>query len=52
MGPITWQIRDHAGLRSATELLHRAYKTALRCSATETSTPTIPPNDGHDWWPE
>ena len=29
MGPITWQIRDLAGLRSATELLHRAYTTAV-----------------------
>ncbi|MBV8347624.1 MAG: hypothetical protein JOZ49_08835 [Mycolicibacterium sp.] len=29
MGPITWQIRDLAGLRSATELLHRAYLTAV-----------------------
>jgi hypothetical protein len=29
MGPITWQIRDLAGLRSTTELLHRAYLTAV-----------------------
>ena len=29
MGPITWQIRDLAGLRGATELLHRAYLTAV-----------------------
>ena len=29
MGPITWQIRDLAGLRSATELLHRAHTTAV-----------------------
>jgi hypothetical protein len=29
MGPITWQIRDQVGLRGATELLHRAYKSAV-----------------------
>ena len=29
MGPITWQIRDQVGLRSATELLHHAYTTAV-----------------------
>lgn len=28
-GPITWQIRDHAGLRSALQLLRRAHKTAI-----------------------
>jgi hypothetical protein len=29
MGPITWQIRDQAGLRSAIDLLHRGYKFAV-----------------------
>ena len=29
MGPITWQIRDLAGLHSATDLLHRAHTTAV-----------------------
>jgi hypothetical protein len=28
-GPITWQIRDHAGLTSVTEILHRAYTSAI-----------------------
>ena len=28
-GPITWQIRDHAGLISVTEILHRAYTSAI-----------------------
>jgi hypothetical protein len=28
-GPITWQIRDHVGLRSAMELLTSAHKTAI-----------------------
>jgi hypothetical protein len=28
-GPITWQIRDRAGLSSATEILHRAYISAI-----------------------
>jgi hypothetical protein len=28
MGPITWQIRDLVGLRSATQLWHRAHTTA------------------------
>lgn len=29
MGPITWQIRDLAGLHSATEVLHPAYQSAV-----------------------
>jgi hypothetical protein len=29
MGPITWQIRDTVGPHSATEVPHRAYKTAV-----------------------
>jgi len=28
-GPITWQIRDQAGLHSVTEILHRAYISAI-----------------------
>jgi hypothetical protein len=28
-GLITWQIRDRAGLNSATEILHRAYTSAI-----------------------
>jgi hypothetical protein len=28
-GPITWQIRDHAGLASVTDILHRAYTSAI-----------------------
>ena len=28
-GPITWQIRDRAGLTSATEILLRAYTSAI-----------------------
>jgi hypothetical protein len=28
-GPLTWQIRDQAGLNSVTEVLHRAYTSAI-----------------------
>jgi hypothetical protein len=28
-GPLTWQIRDQAGLSSVTEVLHRAYTSAI-----------------------
>jgi hypothetical protein len=28
-GPITWQIRDQAGLHSVTEILHSAYISAI-----------------------
>ena len=28
-GSVTWQIRDHAGLTSVTEILHRAYTSAI-----------------------
>ncbi len=28
-GPVTWQIRDHAGLTSVTGILHRAYTSAI-----------------------
>jgi hypothetical protein len=28
-GPVTWRIRDHAGLRSTLELLHQAHQTAI-----------------------
>ena len=29
VGPVTWQIRDHAGLTSVTDILHRAYTSAI-----------------------
>jgi hypothetical protein len=28
-GPLTWQIRDQAGLSSVAEVLHRAYTSAI-----------------------
>jgi hypothetical protein len=28
-GPLTWRIRDHAGLHSTIELLAQAHKTAI-----------------------
>ncbi|HME49168.1 hypothetical protein [Mycobacterium sp.] len=47
MGPITWQIRDLVGLRSATDLLHRAYITAVAVFLDGTDYADDPTADDH-----
>jgi hypothetical protein len=43
-GPLTWRIRDHAGLRSTVQLLREAHRTAIAVSRMVTATaPTQPP---------
>jgi hypothetical protein len=47
-GPIAWQIRDHAGLNSATEILHRAYTSSIAVFPDSAQHQDDPTCGGHD----
>jgi hypothetical protein len=47
-GPITWQIRDRAALSNATEILHRAYTSAIAVFPDGAQHQNDPTSGNHD----
>ena len=47
-GPVNWQIRDHAGLTSVTEILHRAYTSAIAAFPDGAQHQDDPMSSNHD----
>ena len=48
-GPLTWRIRDHAGLHSAIELLAKAHKTAIAVCPDGDRYSADPTTDDYKW---
>lgn len=51
-GPITWQIRDQAGLRSATEVLRHVHRTAVGVFLDGADHAQDPADDAYPWAPQ
>jgi hypothetical protein len=51
-GPITWQIRDQAGLRSATDVLRHVHRTAVGVFLDGDQHTQDPADDTYPWAPQ